>query len=403
MFKCLTVIEYDIFYHCEVLIMPENLNHDAQLLADKKTDWEKRYRAAIAERNYAFDPAQLPVMDEFARIDAGLSIASTNHSKQQSGFFSRLFATKPSETTDRVKGLYLFGTVGRGKTFMTDLFVEQMVSEGYLVKRMHFHHFMKYIHDTLRDIKGEENPLNIVAKDFAKQSKILVLDEFMVTDITDAMLLYGLLKALLDCGVVMLTTSNIVPDDLYKNGLQRERFFPAIELIKKEFVVHEIGHGQDFRRLSGLQRQRFFSPNNAQATNALLNAFDALSFNLPVDEQGVINVYQRDIQYVRKSDEVIWFDFAALCETNRSQLDYLKLAEQFGVFIISDIPVLDVYKEDAAKRFLLLVDELYDRRIGLLLSSAVPIESIYQGKRFAFEFARVQSRLFEMQNENYGL
>lgn len=360
--------------------------------------WKTAYEAKLAVNGFTVDPAQLAIVDEFARIETEMSAVAETVKNSSAGLLSR-FLSKAQPAKEKVKGLYLFGTVGRGKTFLMDLFCEQV---GFSVRRLHFHHFMKAVHDELKRIKNEQNPLTLIAADFAQQYRILCLDEFMVTDITDAMLLYGLLKNLIDNGVVVITTTNIPPDDLYKDGLQRQRFLPAIKLIKTYLVVHEIASGQDFRRLFLSQHRRYFSPLNQATQQNLQQIADTLNQGLTVERQGNITIHQREIPYVEKSQQMIWFHFKDLCEGYRSQLDYIELAKQFKVMIVSEIPVLDAYREEAARRFLLLIDELYDQRIDLILSSAVPIESIYSGKKIHFEFERLQSRLFEMQSEDYA-
>lgn len=364
--------------------------------------WRDCYHARIADAGYQLDSAQLAVMDELARIEHELLTSQPPEIKSIGGF-SRLFGKTEPQTDNHIKGLYLYGTVGRGKTFLMDLFCEYIADTPQTQPlRLHFHHFMKQVHDELRTIKDQQNPLTLVADNFVARCRILCLDEFMVTDITDAMLLYGLLKHLTERGVVIVTTSNIVPDDLYKNGLQRERFLPAIPLIEERLVVHEIATGQDFRRLRLEQHERFFSPLNTGTHIELQQIFDELSEHLHIEKKGHVEINDRKIAFVAKSEEVIWFEFDALCEGYRSQLDYIELAKQFPVFIVANIPLLDELKEDAARRFLLLVDELYDRRIDLILSSELPVESIYTGKKIAFEFDRLQSRLFEMQSKDYG-
>lgn len=360
--------------------------------------WRDYYHERLLEIGYNADPAQTAIIDELARIEYELT-NNTPPPEKKSGFLSRILKSKNKQPVESIKGLYLFGTVGRGKTFLMDLFCQQV---RFPVLRLHFHHFMKRVHDELREIKDQEDPLKIIAKELSEHYSLLCLDEFMVTDITDAMLLYRLLRHLTDLGVVIVTTSNITPDDLYKNGLQRERFIPAIALIKERLVVHEIGGGQDFRRLRLDQHERFFSPLNTTTQNELQQIFDELSENLYVEHNSEIDIIDRKIPFIARSEQVIWFSFEALCEGYRSQLDYIELAKQFPIFIVTDIPQLDEFKEDAAKRFLLLIDELYDRRIDLILSSAVPIETIYSGKKIAFEFDRLQSRLFEMQSKDYG-
>lgn len=368
-------------------------------MANDIEHWQSIYHEAIQTAGYAVDAAQLPIVAEFARIESDLNQAKNSLKPvQSSGFFSRFFSPEPAERAV-IKGLYLFGTVGRGKTFLMDLFCQHI---AFSVKRYHYHHFMKSVHDELKQIKDQQNPLQMIAADFAANYQILCLDEFMVNDITDAMLLHGLLQGLIERGVVIVTTTNIPPDDLYKNGLQRSRFLPAIALIKSQFVLHEMADGQDFRRLCLAQHKRFFSPLNEQTQAELQQIANELSEHLHIQHQGIITINGRDIPFVLQSQAVIWFTFADICEGYRSQLDYIELAKHFHVMIVSDIPVLDEFHEEAARRFLLLVDELYDQRIDLILSSAVPIEQIYSGKKIHFEYLRLQSRLFEMQSTDYG-
>ncbi len=358
--------------------------------------WRQYYQERITAAGYEIDQAQLAIVDEFSRIAE--AIQQQGQSASSSGFLARLLKAK-AKPAATIQGLYLFGSVGRGKTFLMDMFCEKI---GVPVQRLHFHHFMKSIHDQLKKIKDKENPLTLVAQDFAKKYRILCLDEFMVSDITDAMLLYGLLKDLTDRGIIIITTTNIPPDDLYKDGLQRARFLPAIDLIKQRLVIHEVAAGQDFRRLCLERHQRFFSPHNEESIREIENITQELSEHLTLERDGEILVNDRPIAFVAHSQEVIWFQFDQLCEGFRSQLDYIELAKQFPVFIVTEIPVLDEFHEDAAKRFLLLIDELYDRRIDLILSSAVEVEKIYTGKKLQFEFERLQSRLFEMQSLDYG-
>ncbi len=361
-------------------------------------DWQALYTRRIEEKGYHTDDAQLAIIEQFSRIERALNACTGQQLASSSGFLSRLFSKpQPTETID---GLYVYGSVGRGKTFLMDLFCEHI---DYPVKRLHFHHFMKEIHDELAKIKDREDPLTIIAADFAASYRILCLDEFMVTDITDAMLLYRLLQSLIEGGVVIITTTNISPDDLYKNGLQRERFVPAIALIKSHCVIHQIDEGQDFRRICLERHRRFFSPLTPEANEELEQIVQELSIHELLQRGGSIVINQRPIHFVAKSEQVIWFSFAELCEGNRSQLDYIELAKLFEVVMVSDIPVLDEFKEDAARRFLLLIDELYDKRISLILSSEVPVEQIYTGKKIGFEFDRLQSRLFEMQSSDYGI
>lgn len=358
--------------------------------------WHKIYQQQLVLHGYDADNAQLEVIDEFARIEAAMIGTATKIQKKTKlrGFFTP--KTKPSAT---VQGLYLYGAVGRGKTFLMDLFCAHI---PFAAKRIHYHHFMKSVHAQLKQISNQKNPLEIVAANFATQYRIICIDEFMVNDITDAMLLYGLLKSLSDRGVVIVTTTNIAPDDLYKDGLQRQRFLPAIALIKEQLAVHEISQGQDFRRTCLHIKQHFFSPLDSTTETALQELANSINSNLTVEEHGTISINQRQLNFVAKSEVMIRFSFAELCQGYRSQLDYIELAEQFAIFMVTDMPLLDEFHEDAARRFLWLVDELYDRRLELIISSAVPVTEIYQGKKMNFEFKRLQSRLIEMNSEKYG-
>lgn len=361
------------------------------------TRWQAIYQEGLTAKGYTQDPEQVAIVNEFARIEAAMKASENISDIEKKGLFSRLLG-KAQAPRENVKGLYVFGTVGRGKTFLMDMFCEHI---PFTVQRLHFHHFMKNVHSELKKIKHTENPLTLIAEQFALHHRILCLDEFMVTDITDAMLLYGLFQSLIDNGVVIITTTNIPPDDLYKGGLQRERFLPAIALIKAQLVIHEIGVGQDFRRLCLARHSHFFSPITADTQCELAQIVTELSEHLAVVHQATLTINGREIPFLAQSPAVIWFQFSDLCEGYRSQLDYIEIAKQFPVIILSDIPVLDTFKEDAARRFLLLIDELYDQRIELVLSSEVPIEQIYTGKKMLFEFERLQSRLFEMQSESY--
>lgn len=358
-------------------------------------DWITIYKNAINEIGYSECPAQLEIIAQFARIEKALK-ARQAEAKASSGLLKRLF--KSDNTPTLVKGLYCYGGVGRGKTFLMDLFQQHV---EFPALRMHFHHFMKDIHRRKNNIKMQDEPLTIIANDFAKDYQLICLDEFFVSDITDAMILYGLLKAFKDNGLVVVTTTNIEPDNLYKNGLQRERFIPAIELIQSDFSVIKIADGEDFRLRNHHLTERFISPIDATTNAKLIKLAEFLAKEHLFNEEGVIEVNGRELNYLAKSEQIIWFDFAVICETARSTHDYIWLASQFKIIIISNVPILDEYREDAAKRFLFLVDEFYDQRTILLLSSVIPMEAIYQGKRMQFEFERLKSRLFEMQSKDY--
>lgn len=377
----------------ELTLMPKS-----QTMAQPHIDWYGIYQKTINKAGYTSDSGQLTVIDELSRIDQALNSKAKLSEKKT--LWPCLFKTRESSRTSLIKGLYLFGAVGRGKTFLMNLFCQHTTVAH---RRIHFHHFMKAVHESLHTIEQQQNPLDTIAAEFAARYRLLCLDEFMVTDITDAMILYSLLKGLSDRGVVIITTTNTKPDDLYKDGLQRARFMPVIALLKERLVIHEITGKQDFRRLSLNHKQRFFYPLNQQSQQQLEHIAGDVSQGLNIERQGTIRVNHRNIAFIAKSQAMIWFSFAEICEGMRSQHDYIELAAIFPVIIISDIPILDQYKEEAARRFLLLIDELYDNRNHLILSAQTAIENIYQGQTIRFEFNRLKSRLYEMQSAQYGL
>lgn len=297
-----------------------------------------------------------------------------------------------------VQGLYIWGTVGRGKTLLMDLFCECLPKGRVL--RMHFHRFMRRVHDGLRVHAGVADPLLKVADEFAKEADVLCFDEFFVSDIGDAMILAELMRGLFNRGVVLVATSNVEPKGLYENGLQRSRFLPAIDLLNQYCEVVEIEAGQDFRLRTLVQAEIYHHPLNAEAEQSLQRSFAALAA-ATIEERAVLRIEGRDIATKRLSAGMVWFAFADLCEGPRSQNDYIELATLYHTVFISNIPILDQQKEDAARRFISLVDEFYDRGVKLVLSAAAPVHELYQGQRLTFEFERTQSRLLEMQSEDY--
>jgi cell division protein ZapE len=297
------------------------------------------------------------------------------------------------------RGLYLWGGVGRGKTYLMDIFFDSLPFPQKM--RLHFHRFMRRVHADLRTYKGEVNPLEKVADGIAGEARILCFDEFFVTDITDAMILANMLEALFERGVTLVTTSNIVPDDLYKDGLQRSRFIPAIELIKKHTEVLNVDGGIDYR-LRALERvELYHSPWDEEARGIMWANFENL---LPdaneVERNTWIDVNGRKIAVEAICEDVIWFDFYAICDGPRSQNDYIELSCEFHAVLISNVPAFK-QKDDQARRFINLVDEFYDRHVNLILGAEVPLDALYVEGRLAFEFQRTQSRLLEMQSKEY--
>ena len=304
---------------------------------------------------------------------------------------------RPAET-----GLYLWGGVGRGKTLLMDLFYDSLPEgDGENGKlRMHFHRFMQRVHGELKALGGTANPLQRVADDFAERTKVLCFDEFFVSDIGDAMILGELMQALFRRGLTLVATSNIHPDGLYENGLQRRRFLPAIEALKRHTLVHELGGEIDFR-LRVLERAEIYhSPLDAAAERSLSASFVELAPEQTTAEAN-LEVENRLIRARRLAPDVVWFEFKALCEGPRSQNDYIELARCFHTVLVSSVPRFTPKTEDAARRFISLVDEFYDRNVKLIISAEAPIAQLYAGERLQFEFERTRSRLLEMQSREY--
>ncbi|MGH8663203.1 MAG: cell division protein ZapE [Burkholderiales bacterium] len=306
-----------------------------------------------------------------------------------------------------VRGLYLWGGVGRGKSFLMDAFFDCAPLQDK--RRAHFHRFMQDVHHRMRDLQGQEDPLIQVARDLAREARLLCLDELQVTDITDAMLMRRLLEGLLEQGVVLVTTSNLHPDDLYKHGLQREQFVPAIALLEQNLDVVHIDAGIDYRLRLLEQAGVYHCPSGPQAEAKLAREFDSIASG--EGEIGVaLDIEQRTIRAHRVAAGVAWFDFAELCEGPRGQADYIELARRFHTVLLSNVPQLRPSKLDAARRFTWLVDEFYDRRVKLVLSAASPVNALFavadSGDAFvrnlnASFVDRTVSRLIEMQTHEY--
>lgn len=337
------------------------------------------------------DPGQLEVLYYFDQLHLSLMRAAPNKPAWWHGFLSR-------KKTPGPKGLYLWGGVGRGKTMLMDIFYETLPFE--CKSRQHFHHFINKIHQQLKLLKHRQNPLAVIAGDLAQQTRVLCLDEFHVSDITDAMLLSGLLVALHEHRVCLVTTSNHEPDDLYKNGLQRSRFLPAIEFIKARMAVLNLDNEIDYRLETLRNKGTYHYPLTNENLGLMQIAFEALTSHEPW-EHGFIVINSRKIPVKRIADGVAWFDFDALCNSPRSQADYIEIACRHHSLLLSGLPAMNDMENDAARRFLNLIDIFYDHRVKLIIAAAAPIEKIYTGRRLAFEFQRATSRLIEMQSENY--
>ena len=353
-----------------------------------------RYLEGVAAHRWESDPTQLALLPEFDRMHAALCTEPASGN----GLFDRLKSLLGNDPPEAVPGLYLWGTVGRGKTFLMDLFAASL-PHGVALRR-HFHRFMGEVHESLRALGERQSPLVEVAADIAGRCRVLCLDEFLVNDIGDAMILSNLLDALFARGVTLVTTSNTAPANLYKDGLQRARFLPAIALIERRCHVVEMASSRDWRLRALTQAPVYLTPPGAEAHRALERIF-ASQASGNVQEDGVLHVNSRDIPFHKRADNILWFDFAALCEGPRAVADYIALAKAGPAIIVSNVPQFTIYSEDAAKRFVQLVDEFYDRHVKLVLSAAAPITELYDGERLRAEFGRTESRLIEMQSEEY--
>jgi len=351
------------------------------------------YAHRISSGHLANDSAQRPAVDELERLYHEL-YAVGRHERSLPGRLQKLFQQPPVP----VRGIYLHGRVGRGKTLLMDLFFHCLPFKKK--KRQHFHRFMSFVHDRLRALHDTENPLETVADQMAAECRIICFDEFAVSDIADAMILGNLFSALFERGVTLAATSNIAPQDLYRDGLQRQRFLSAIEAIETHTVVIKLEGDRDYR-LSVLEGAAvYLSPADHAAQTCLARSFSAIA---PDESEisGQMEILGRPIDYVRRSDGVIWFDFDAICDGPRSQEDYIELAREFQTIVVSSVPKFKPDLENQARRFIALVDEFYDRRVKLILSAAVPLNELYVGSKLRQEFERTQSRLHEMQSHDY--
>ena len=306
------------------------------------------------------------------------------------------FFKKPK--TSALKGLYLWGGVGRGKTYIIDSFYD-CLPHGQKM-RVHFHRFMQDIHKELKKLPNTADPLNIVAANLAAHVRVLCLDEFHVHDITDAMLLSNLLHGLFENGTTLVTTSNIHPKDLYKNGLQRERFLPAIDLIQRHTEVVELNGATDYR-LELLEKSgTYHTPIDHESEHKMLQHFSELN-NEPTRIQEPVVINERAIETLGLCTDIIWFDFRQICETARSSADYLEIAQTYHTVLVSNVFQLNAAKDDVAKRFIHLIDALYDHNVKLVISAACEPPELYQGKKLQHEFQRTASRLQEMRSHDY--
>ena len=371
----------------------------------------EQYHNDQQQLGFSADIAQANAIEHLQRLyedlcaDERLKLSPTQWSQRLSGWMGG-----KSKQQATIKGLYFWGGVGRGKTYLMDVFYQCLPFENK--QRTHFHRFMRYVHGRLAVHTGVKNPLQLVAQELAKESRIICFDEFFVTDITDAMILAQLLDSLFGLGVVLVATSNIEPKGLYENGLQRQRFLPAIALLERYTEVVNVDGGVDYRLRTLSQAELYHWPLDEAADVSLASSFAALvPMLMPVlaeprstdsgNENGIVNINGRDFTFIRQSDGIIWFTFDQLCVKPRSQNDYLELACEFHGLIISNVPCLRVGMEDQARRFVNLVDVCYDANLKVIISAEVPLLELYSGGQLDFVFRRTLSRLQEMQSYEY--
>ncbi len=350
----------------------------------------QHYRDTVAARGFEPDPAQDRAAEALDRIYRQLATAE----RPDRNLFSRFARRQP----DPVQGLYLWGGVGRGKTFLMDLFFDTLPQQNKT--RLHFHRFMQRVHDALRMRAKQRDPLPQIAKAWAERARVLCFDEFFVTDIADAMLLGGLLDGLFQNGVTLIATSNIPPDELYRDGLQRAKFLPAIDLIKAHTQVLELTGNVDFRLRILKKAEIYHWPLDQRADDQLQRYFREIAPGECLDDPKLV-INGRNFHSRCRGDGVIWFDFAELCAKPRGAADYIELARAFNTVLLSNVPQLDEPQSDQARRFITLVDEFYDRQVKLIITAADDLENLYRGQRLQFEFRRTVSRLQEMQSLDY--
>jgi cell division protein ZapE len=347
------------------------------------------YLDDIRERGYDDDPNQRRIAQALDALRAAL--AQTQSTSGHWPFSRR-------RQTASVRGLYIYGDVGRGKTYLMDMFYERLVERRKL--RQHFHRFMQDIHFRLGELRDRADPLKHVAADIAERYRLICFDEFFVSDIADAMLLGTLFSELFTRGVTLVATSNVAPDDLYRDGLQRARFLPAIDQIKAHCDVIETTGAHDYRLRLLTATDAFRVGLNDDTEAAMRADFKRLAPG-GVTGPGHMSINFRQVAFIRRAVGIAWFSFDALCRGPRGTADYIDLARCFGTVMVSDVPQLDSTMDNEARRFIALIDEFYDRRVNVILSAAVALDELYCGSKLEFEFRRTFSRLQEMQSEAY--
>ena len=346
------------------------------------------YEATLVERGFRSDPAQLRAVVALERCENEWA----DYKARRRNAIAKLLVRPPIP-----RGVYMYGGVGRGKSFLMDCFFRSVPLTRKT--RLHFHEFMREVHRELQDLKGTVNPLEELGRRIARRFRLICFDEFHVADVTDAMILHRLLQALFANRVSIVTTSNFHPDDLYPNGLHRDRILPAIEMLKARLELVDVDDGTDYRQRTLQQIEMWHSPLGDAAEAAMERAFEQLAE--AHDEEPVMQIEHRGVRAVRRAGGVVWFDFRTLCGGPRSQNDYLEIASRFHTVLLSNVPRMSPRLASEARRFTWLVDVLYDRRVKLIVSAAVAPQELYTEGALAHEFPRTVSRLHEMQSVEF--
>lgn len=359
-----------------------------------------RYLQALLDKSHQPDDVQREAVSRLDAIYQELTAKRAEPPQEQGlkAAFSKLLGKRPSAPPAPVRGLYMWGGVGRGKTWLMDMFYQSLPGERK--QRLHFHRFMLHVHEELGQLQGQTDPLEIIADRFKAKTDVLCFDEFFVSDITDAMLLGGLMKALFNRGITLVATSNIPPDELYRNGLQRARFLPAIEAIKQYCDVMNVDAGIDYRLRTLTQAHLWLTPLNDETRQQMDTLWRALAGGTRANAP-TLEINHRPLATLGVENQTLAVSFETLCVEARSQHDYIELSRQFHTVMLHDVTVMTPLMESEARRFIALVDEFYERHVKLVVSAAAPMFEIYRGERLKFEFQRCLSRLQEMQSEEY--
>ena len=351
---------------------------------------QQRYLADLKKPDFVEDPAQRHAVEVLEHIHTQL-----NARPARPRLLSRL---RRSTTWPEVRGAYFWGGVGRGKTYLMDCFYEALDSPNK--QRLHFHRFMGEVHQRIKALGQASDPLALIADELAREVRVLCFDEFFVSDVADAMILGRLMNKLFEHGITLIATSNIPPDQLYQGGLQRAAFVPAIDSLKAHCAVVQVDGGTDYR-LRLLEQAHMFHLNSSPRTPGILDKTFREIAPDAAHPQHSIDINGRQIAVRKHADGIAWFEFSALCHGPRAAADYIELARLFSTVLLSAVPQMNWEMENEARRFLHLVDEFYDRRVKLMIAADVPMEQLYAGNKLAFEYARVMSRLQEMQSHAY--